>query len=397
MKILYVHQFFNTPQEGGNIRSYYLAHELVKRGHQVHVITSHVGRHRSQKDINGIQVTYIPIDYENQFGFWKRINAYSVFAWKASRESIKVRNVDLCYIMTTPLTTGFIGLFNKFLLGRKYIFEVGDLWPWVPIEMGVFKNPIVKATLYWCEKIFYHQSVGCVGLSPPISDYIMTKAPNVPLETVYNMSDCDYFTPQVAGARLKKKYGISDEMVITYTGTFGMANDLARMVKIMKGVEYLPLKFLFIGMGAEKEVFEQQVAQEKLSNCLVIDFQPKEAMKEVLAVSDAMLIAFANYPSLFTGSPNKLFDALAAGLLVITNFDGWIKELIESKGCGFAFQHDSVNDFETKIKTYLKNPQLLKVAKHESRKLAEDRFALKIQSERQVKFLEQAVDSYPLS
>ena len=40
MKVLYIHQYFNTPEQPGGTRSYWVAKELVKRGHEVVMITT---------------------------------------------------------------------------------------------------------------------------------------------------------------------------------------------------------------------------------------------------------------------------------------------------------------------------------------------------------------------
>ena len=39
MHILYIHQYFTTPEEGGGTRSYEFARSLVKRGHNVTILT----------------------------------------------------------------------------------------------------------------------------------------------------------------------------------------------------------------------------------------------------------------------------------------------------------------------------------------------------------------------
>ena len=387
MKVLYVHQFFNTPEDGGSIRSYYLAKAMVEKGYEVEMLTSHAKKNRLKKTIEGIRVTYLPIQYDNSYGYWGRVKAYVGFSIKACIESLQFRNVAFCYIMTTPLTTGVIALFNKYILRRPYFFEVGDLWPRVPFEMGVIKNSFLKSFLLGFEKVCYRQSIGTIGLSPPISQHITKHAPSTKVETIFNISDCQYFYPSEPPVRLKAKYGIEKEIVITYTGTFGLANDLIRTIELINHLQHLPLKFLFIGMGAEKNKISRRAKELNLSNCLILDFQSKEGMKEILSLSDIMFISFANYPSLFTGSPNKLFDALAAGLMVITNFDGWIKELIEGEECGFSFSHNSPSDFEKKIKLFLDNRTLLQEYKENSRKLAEKRFDLKFQSEKLLGFI----------
>ena len=44
MRLLYIHQYFVTPQESAATRSYWFARELVERGHEVTVITGARGQ-----------------------------------------------------------------------------------------------------------------------------------------------------------------------------------------------------------------------------------------------------------------------------------------------------------------------------------------------------------------
>ena len=73
MKILYVHQYFKTPQEGGAIRSYYLSKCLVDNGFEVELITAHNEQGYRKVEIDGVIVHYLPVYYSNDLGFFKRI------------------------------------------------------------------------------------------------------------------------------------------------------------------------------------------------------------------------------------------------------------------------------------------------------------------------------------
>jgi len=70
MKILYLHQYFNTPNEPGGTRSYYLAKSLVENGHKVVMITSNRNNKDwnfiEQKNVDGIEVIYIKNYYSNK-------------------------------------------------------------------------------------------------------------------------------------------------------------------------------------------------------------------------------------------------------------------------------------------------------------------------------------------
>lgn len=76
MKIIYIHQYFLTEEEGGAIRSFYISQALKKRGHDVHIITAHNKPHQEKKTIEGTTVYYLPVSYDNSYGFFKRILAF---------------------------------------------------------------------------------------------------------------------------------------------------------------------------------------------------------------------------------------------------------------------------------------------------------------------------------
>ncbi|MGL1888464.1 MAG: glycosyltransferase family 4 protein [Reichenbachiella sp.] len=391
MKILYFHQFFNTPEQGGSIRSYLLSRELQAHGHEVIIITSH--NQKSKKiEMDGLTIIYLQVAYQNEYKFWQRIISYSNYTIQAIWESLRTKNVELCYVMTTPLLTGFIGLVNKLIKKRPYIFEVGDLWPTVPIAMGFIQSPILKKFTFWLEKIFYQNAVGNIGLSQPIRDYILQVAPTTPSSTVYNISDCTFFQPSEKPLELINRYKIQDQFVISYTGTFGLANDLSRVIDLAKSVSHLPITFILVGSGADKPKIS--ALAQGVENISILDQMSKEGVQEIVSISDAMFVSFANYESLWTGSPNKLYDALAAGKLVITNFEGWVAELIDKQACGFSFNHDFPSDFEQKIKPFLKDTTLLQQSQFNARKLAEEQFELSIQSKIQRDFIQQVTQSH---
>ena len=76
MKVLYIHQYFRTPAEGGSVRSYYLSKELVKKGFEVEMITTHNHAYYEEKEIEGVKVHLLPIYYANELPYKKRVMAF---------------------------------------------------------------------------------------------------------------------------------------------------------------------------------------------------------------------------------------------------------------------------------------------------------------------------------
>ena len=127
-------------------------------------------------------------------------------------------------------------------------------------------------------------------------------------------------------------------------------------------------------MGEGKERVELVRQSEGIKNLKWLAPGGLPIVKEALRSVDAILISYRPEEILNTGSPNKLFDGLAAGKLIITNFGGWIADLIEKEECGFSY-HD-INDFKSRIKPFVVDDQFLFEYQENARKLAEREFSV---------------------
>ena len=88
MKILYIHQYFKTPQEGGGIRSYHIAKAMVAAGHEVEMLTAHNQPEYVKINIEGITVHYLPVAYDNSFSKIRRIMSFISFFLKGYRKKL---------------------------------------------------------------------------------------------------------------------------------------------------------------------------------------------------------------------------------------------------------------------------------------------------------------------
>lgn len=382
MKIVYIHQYFKTPEEGGSIRSYYLAKGLVDAGHEVTMITCHSGGYE-KVNVDGIDVHYLPISYDNGFGFFRRLLSFGKFVRLARKEVLKLERQDRAYVMTTPLTTGFIATYLKKKINLPYYFEVGDLWPEAPVKMGVIKNGILKRWLYSLEKKFYFEAERVIALSPAIRNYIEKVSPNTKVYVLPNMADCEFFEPTYSIGGFSE----SNKFQITYCGAIGKANHLEFLIDAAKESEHqrLPVQFNIIGYGSEMNRLKG--VARKCSNMSFYAHASKRAVKQMLEKSDAVYVSFKDVEVLGTGSPNKFFDSLAAGKLTIINFSGWIQTLIKKNKCGFHHNPHSPQEFVRKIKVFIASPELLTKYQRNGRKLAELYYDKDIQITKLLKIL----------
>ena len=87
------------------------------------------------------------------------------------------------------------------------------------------------------------------------------------------------------------------------------------------------------------------------------------------------MISYKPVPILETGSPNKYFDGLAAGKLIIINFSGWIREEIERESCGVYVDPLDPETFAAGIRAFVNDRDMLKQYQCNARQLAEQKYS----------------------
>ncbi len=384
MKILILHQHFNTPQRGGAIRSYYLAKALVDKGIETIVISGHNEKHYKHENIEGIDVHFLPIAYDNRFGFWKRSFSFVRYILSSVKLARQFKDVSICYAISVPLTIGLAARWIKLRYKIPYIFEVGDLWPDAPIQMGFVENYFFKQVLYQLESSIYRDAESIVALSPMIKSVIEKKVKNKTIHLIPNMADTNFYKPETKPTAVERKFGVEGKFVVSYIGAAGVANGLDYFLECARASlrRRQNIHFLMCGDGAVLARLKDTAQRSNLSNLTFLEFQNRDGVQEIMSITDAAFVCYKPVPILETGSPNKYFDGLAAGKLIVANFGGWIKEEIESNHCGIYVHPNQPTDFANKIEAFLDDSEHLLKYQQASRLLAESKYARKKLSER---------------
>jgi len=289
MHILIIHQYFLTPKTGGAIRSYYLAKGLSDYGHNISVITSGYRKGNEVKNIDDIAVHYLPVSYHNRFSKRQRIVSFIRYAWHCILKAPKIKNVDLVYVISSPLTVGLPALWLNFFYSKPFIFEVGDLWPQAPIEFGVIKNSLVKKWLYSFEKKVYKSASKIVALSPPIKDYIFNKVPEAEIAVIPNMADINFYKP------VSRNYSTDKDnpFIISYFGAISEANHLEDILTL---AEYQPkgnnIIFRIMGEGKDAEKIKGIAKEKRLENVIFFPFGNRDEVAEIMNTSQAIIITY---------------------------------------------------------------------------------------------------------
>ncbi|RKX51677.1 MAG: glycosyltransferase WbuB [Thermotoga sp.] len=382
MKILYIHQYFKTPQQAGGTRSYEFAKYLVDKGHDVIMIagSKDIKKRVEYKVIDNIKVVYIKNEYSNYMSYKKRMLSFLSFAFWSSIEALKIKKLDLVFATSTPLTVAIPALIVYFFKGIPFAFEVRDLWPEGPIRVGAIRNPLMIRLLLWFERFVYKRARKIVALSPGMVNGII-RAGIEPQKVVMipNSSDTHRFPMNVQyNGDLLSKYELDkNSFIITYMGAMGLANGLEVVVETCKLLQYelkdKNILVLLVGDGRERPRLEKLKNKYGLNNLLFIDPIPKARIPELLSLSDVGLLVLI--PAFDLNSPNKFFDYLAAGKPIISGADGWTQDIIRRNNIGIAVKAGDAKALAlAMLEMSRMNKEKLKEMGYRSRKVAEEQY-----------------------
>lgn len=271
MNILYFHQHFSTPKGSTGIRSYEMAKRLIHHGHTVTMVCGTYGGGETGLDskfafgkregiVDGIHIIEFDLAYSNSDGFFKRSMTFVKFALKSIGLAF-TEKYDVLFATTTPLTAGIPGIFARWFRGKPFVFEVRDLWPELPKEMGVIKNPIVLGLMSLLEWASYRSAHRCIGLSPGIVEGIKKHGVNESkIAMVPNGCDLSIFSKSSEPWRPD---GVKDsDLMVIFTGTHGIANGLDAVIDTaveLKQRQRDDIKLVLVGQGKLKPQLEERV------------------------------------------------------------------------------------------------------------------------------------------
>ncbi|RKY12190.1 MAG: hypothetical protein DRP65_02020 [Planctomycetota bacterium] len=388
MHIVYIHQYFGTPNHIGGVRSYEFARRWLAKGHKITMLTTTcnlsecdlsnaTGKFFKKCVIEGIDVIAMKIAYKQQMGTFSRLFSFFSFLLLSSFFVLFVKKVDVVYATSTPLTVGVPALVCKWLRKKPYVFEVRDQWPEPFIERGVIRSKIVIVMLLWLERTIYKYSSAIVALSPGMAKGIREVLGDLqkPIEVVPNCSDVELFGPDVDGSDIRKKYNWSDKLVFLHAGAMGRANGLDFVIKVASRLKTTQdVHFVLLGKGKEKQFLRKTAEELGLKNVEFLDFVPRIKLPSFFAACDVSMVIFENYRILEDNSANKFFDSLSSGKPVLLNYSGWQREVLEKNKAGFGCRRWDMDEFVEKVLYFNSHRERLLEMGRNARKLAIEKY-----------------------
>lgn len=351
MKIVFLARYL--PAEGSTTHMYTLANEMIKKGHEVTIISSGPDNKESSKDIfdsskkDGINHFIVKFPKKNKKGIFGKVSMlfqYFVTYPKVKRyiKKNKINVIHSHYPVTTYIPA-IMRFFNK-----KYKFVVTHHISGIP------KHPLNRKG----NKVI---AIGNELENELLNEYQYEKADIV---KIYNGVSEEFYISNYKKEEYKNKIDINNELfTIGFVGTFTHRKGID---VILKAISLLDFDFQMVFLG-EGEFLEEELKKHKLEDKVIV--RSFSDPKNYYRAFDCFVL-----PSRQEGFPLVAIEAMLSQTTVIrSDVEGATQQIID-KETGFLFKTENHKQLAQVIKKLYEDESLNNAVAKEGQKNALENF-----------------------
>lgn len=362
MNILYLDHYAGSYLHGMEFRPFLMARHWVQEGHSVTIVASSFSHLRGQNpDLMGKK--YLDETIDGVRFFWIHGNPYegngldrvhNILSFvKGLYQYQKAITADWTPDVVIASSTYPLDMYPAVHLaakcGAKVVFEVHDLWPMSPMEVGGMSkyHPFIQV-MQRAENYAYTHCDFVVSQLPHAQNHMenhgmaaekFTYIPNGVEAADWKMpehpEDCVYY-------ELLQQFREEGWFLIGYAGAHSPSSALDSFVEAGLKLKGRKIKLVMVGQGPEKARLQQKINDLGLRDTVEsLEAVRRSQVPGLLSQFDALYIGTSKQQVFRYGiSPNKLFDYMMAEKPIIYAIE-YDNNAVERSGCGFSIPSEN--------------------------------------------------------
>ncbi len=350
MRILFLADNFPPERNAQASRVYERACYWVRWGHEVTVVTcapnfpegklfaGYENKWWATEEMNGIRVVRVKTFIAANAGaLYRTVDFLSYMVtgfWAGWREA----KPDLVVATSPQFFAAVAGWGLGKVRGVPFVMELSDLWPDSIVAVGAMKKNFALEGLERLELFLYRKAARVVALTGAFKENLVRRGiEGGKIDVVINGVDLERYAPQVRNHKVGREWGIEpSDFVVGYIGTHGMAHALENVLRAAEQMRLRPVKFLFVGAGAERARLVALRDELRLENVVFVPAQGKDRIQDYWSLCDVALVHLKNTPTFETVIPSKIFEAMAMRLpILLASPRGEASRIVERERIGF--------------------------------------------------------------
>ncbi|MBC1238568.1 glycosyltransferase family 4 protein [Nostoc sp. 2RC] len=376
-----------------------LAEGLVKRGHEVRVITAmpnypqrriydeYQGKWYVTERKNGVTIQRSYVRIKSKPNLVDRLLLELSFIFTSLPLAFKGHRPDAIILTVPPLLGILPATIFSYLYNCPLILNVQDILPEAAVRVGLLKNKWMIRTLAALEKLAYQTAHKISVIADGFSENLVNKG--VPVNKIVcipNWVNINFIRPLPKHENSwRATHQLDDKFVVLYSGNIALTQGLETVIEAAICLRHLKdIVFVIVGESRALHRLQQYCLLKGADNVLLLPLQPREKLPEMLAASDVGLIVQKHNVISFN-MPSKIPLLLASGRPIVGSVpaSGTAARAIALSGGGIIVEPESPHALADAVQNLYTNPTLAAKLGQLGRQFAEANYSL-----------EQALDRY---
>lgn len=369
-----------------------LAEGLVKQGHQVRVLTA----------VPWYPASEIAPEYRGKLYLTEERNRVKIqrcYVWSRPQRTLRNR---ILFEISFVLLSFFQGLNGwrpdvilltipglpvcvpAAILGWLYrapvVLNLQDILPEAAVHVGLIRNKFTIRVFEFLETFAYKIATKISVISDGfIENLIEKKVPVSKIIEIDNWVDVNFIKPLPRNNSnyFRCEHHLEEKFIILYSGNIALTQPLETLIDAAKRLRDVPdIAVVIVGNQKSLERLERYRKIKGADNVLLLPFQPREKLPEMLAAADITIVMQKRNVISFN-MPSKIQVLLASGRAIIASVPlaGTAARAINKSGGGIVVPPEDPEALANAIRELYANPETLKTLGEKGRKYAEKHYA----------------------
>lgn len=309
-----------------------LAEGLVARGHEVRVLTGmpnyperriyegYRGKLYATEMRNGVRVQRCYVWVRPRPGLVTRMLLDGSFVLTSFVRAIGFWRPDVILLTSPPLPVSIPAALLGFLLRCPVILNLQDILPEAAVHTGLLKNQRAIALFEHLERFAYASATRISVIADGFVENLRSKqVPLAKMTLISNWVDVNFIRPLAKDNAFRAEHGLNGSFVVSYSGNIALTQGMETTIEAARLLANYPqIRFIIVGEERALSKLQDYCQEREVENVLLLPFQPRERLPEMLAAADVGLIVQKSNVVGFN-MPSKTQVLLASGRAIVAS------------------------------------------------------------------------------
>ncbi|ABA20360.1 Glycosyl transferase, group 1 [Trichormus variabilis ATCC 29413] len=368
-----------------------LAEGLAKRGHEVRVVTAmpnyperriyeaYRGKWYLTEYKNGVKIQRSYVWIRPQPKLLDRVLLDASFVVTSFLPALFGWRPDVILSTSPSLPVCIPASLLGWLRACPVVLNLQDILPEAAIHVGLLKNKWLIKVFSLLEKFAYRHATKISVIADGFVENLISKgiSPDK-IEQIPNWVDVNFIRPLPKdNNNFRNIHNLHNKFVILYSGNIALTQGLETVIQAAAKLrDVAEIAFVIAGEAKGLERLQKYCTNCGADNVLLLPFQPREHLPEMLAAADVGLVVQKKNVISFN-MPSKIQVLLASGRALIASVPdkGTAAKAIKQSGGGIVVPPEDPQALATAILDLYKHPEKAKTLGYNSRKYAVEQYA----------------------